>query len=447
MEKLIVVALALLICAAALAGKDDASDPFAIMAERDRLAAESLWPGFDSREYPVAIFDGERTLLFHHPSPPEGFVELEDHKGVWSMIGRHPAVVANTSTDLGGVRTATLMLEEGGKGSVKDLAAVVIHETFHVFQGKHYPGWGANEAELFLYPVEDAEKLSLRRLETDALVRALEAGEAEESAGWAAVGMKLRGERYQGMPEGSIAYERGTELLEGTAHYVEFLAAGKEPGSILSERGFAPDDVRRRCYATGTAFALLLDRIDPKWKAGIKEGDVPALDILLDKALAEKSPPKCEFTGEQREAALTRAKTDVAELLEGRAALRREFESMEGWKVVITADEGAPLMLKGFDPMNVCRLSETEVLHTRFLKLGNDAGALEVMNRKSMTEAVGGHPLFSGVGRITVAGIPNEPRVAVSGDKATISGDGFDAEFLGARVTRSDRCVEIALGE
>jgi hypothetical protein len=48
-------------------------DAFAIVAEADRLAARELWPGFDPRTVPVAIHDGEQTLLFRHPSPPAGF--------------------------------------------------------------------------------------------------------------------------------------------------------------------------------------------------------------------------------------------------------------------------------------------------------------------------------------------------------------------------------------
>jgi len=39
----------------------------------DRLSSRDLWPRFSVRGISVAIYDGTRTLLFQHPSPPEGF--------------------------------------------------------------------------------------------------------------------------------------------------------------------------------------------------------------------------------------------------------------------------------------------------------------------------------------------------------------------------------------
>ncbi|MEZ0472304.1 hypothetical protein [Luteimonas salinilitoris] len=41
-------------------------------------AGEGLWPGFDPLAVPLAVYDGKRTFLFRHPSPPEGFVPVPD---------------------------------------------------------------------------------------------------------------------------------------------------------------------------------------------------------------------------------------------------------------------------------------------------------------------------------------------------------------------------------
>ncbi|HEV2121173.1 MAG TPA: hypothetical protein VGW38_00165, partial [Chloroflexota bacterium] len=147
-------------------------DAYAVVIEADRLAARDLWPGFDPRAIPVAIYDGERTLLFRHPAPPAGFRPVSGRDGVWAYPGRYSSVTANSSAEIGGVSTATLMPATGA-GSLLRQAGILIHEAFHVYQREHHPAWQANEAELFTYPVDDAELLTLRRMEAEALRRAL----------------------------------------------------------------------------------------------------------------------------------------------------------------------------------------------------------------------------------------------------------------------------------
>lgn len=131
----------------------------AVVTEADRLAEAELWPGFDPTTTAVAIYTGEATLLFRHPAPPDGFEELAGHPGTWTYPGRHPAMVANTSTDLGGVQTATIILEAGAR-SVGSAGGLLTHELFHVFQRERHPEWSVNEAALFTYPVDAVEPLA-----------------------------------------------------------------------------------------------------------------------------------------------------------------------------------------------------------------------------------------------------------------------------------------------
>src|SRR5207245_11425378 len=63
----------------------------AVLKELDRISARPLWPGFEPRRIPVAIFDGGRTWLARHASPPE---ELQPGPGqrmltasVWRASG------------------------------------------------------------------------------------------------------------------------------------------------------------------------------------------------------------------------------------------------------------------------------------------------------------------------------------------------------------------------
>jgi hypothetical protein len=85
---------------------------------------------------------------------------------------------------------------------------IAIHEAFHAFQKEHHPTWAADEMQFFVNPITDPELLGLRRLESEALRRALGSDHQTEGACWAALAMELRHERFQKMPPGAAAYER-----------------------------------------------------------------------------------------------------------------------------------------------------------------------------------------------------------------------------------------------
>ena len=125
--------------------------------------------------------------------------------------------------------------------------------------------------------------------------------------------------------------------------------------------------------------------------------------------------------------------------------MRREFEAQGGWKIIITADAGAPLWPQGFDPLNVLRLGAREVLHTRYLKLGNDAGAIESFHKHMLTSGAGAHPLFNGVSRLTLAGLAAEPVVREGEGKLALEAEGIKAEFRGARLERAGHTLTINL--
>ncbi len=440
------IALAVLACACAVAAPEQGTSPADIVAEFDRLAAQPLWPGFDPRNTPIAIYDGERTWLFRHPGPPEGFTRDANHEGAWTCAGQHPAVRANTSAELGGVTTATFILDPAAHRTLTQSAGIVLHESFHVFQRKNHPKWSPNEAELFVYPVDDGPLLQLRRLETEALRRALQATNQPEAAGWAKLALALRTERFAKLPASSADYERGTELNEGLAAYVEGLATGSAANFPADE--FPAEAVRLRSYTSGRALGKLLDRFDTGWKAKLEAGTANSLDALLAAALAGVEAPPQDFSSAERQTALQRAAADASALHARKAELRKNFFAQPGWTVVILADGPEPLWPQGFDPLNVQRLSATEVLHTRFLKLGNAAATIEVLNRQSLTEAAGAHPLFNGARRLTVTGLPAEPLVNVpdSGEKVVIQGEGFEAQVQDAVVDTRERTVTVTLG-
>lgn len=427
------------------APRRDAREVFAVIDEVDRIAAAAdLWPGFDPRRVPVEIYDGQTTLLFRHPNPPPEFVSLSSRRGVWAFPGRHQTVTANAPAKLNGVWTATAMLAPGGRLSLTARAALVVHEMFHVFQQERHPDWRADELELFVYPFEDAEGLQLRRLESEALRRAAD-GAKGGAACWGRAALDLRRERFARMPAGSAVYERGTELNEGLAAYVEARAAGGGK-SGLSAGEFAAEDVRRRSYLSGRALALLLDRFAPRWKQQLEAGDKRPLDELLAASLP-RARGRCALTPEARARERERARAEVSRLLARRDAAKRDFKARAGWTLVLAARDGSPLWPQGFDPLNVQRVGGAEVLHTRFLKLGNDAGSIEVLGRASLTEGAGKHPLFNGVRRLTVAGLAAEPAVEEFAGGVKLSAENLKAEFRGASVTREGRTLTVQLAK
>jgi hypothetical protein len=412
----------------------------AALEEFDRRSSREMWPGFEPAGIPLEIFDGRRTWLVRHPAPPSEFTVSSERADTRFVEGRHASMRSNTSIELDGVPTATASFE-GRSEDAPHLAALLFHEAFHVFQARRHPKWGGNEVDLFLYPVEDAEALGLRRLESAALERALAAGSGPGAAAWAARALDIRRERFRLLPAAAAAYERGSELKEGLARYIEAQAAG--PGSILFPRAEFPSGaIRDRAYVSGCATALLLDRLDHGWKLRLEEKDDVALDELLGRAVSGASPN--DFRAGETVQAARRARRDVAAEIARLASLRREFLDAPGWKLVVEAE--GPLFPQNFDPLNVERLSPSEVLHTRWVKLGNAFGALEVLGRRCLTESAGKHPLFEGVRRATVTGLSSAPRIEESDGAVRLSEKGLTLEFRDARVFRSGQTVTITLG-
>ena len=439
------------------ASRDPAPEPetdiaLLVAREVERLAAAgSYWPLFDPIAVPLAIYDGQRTYLFRHPDVPEDFAESGGGSSVLTFEGRHPAVTANSSAEIGGTATATLMIDESAPNRrITELAGIAVHEAFHVFQRERHPNWIANEGDLFLYPVDDAGLLTLRRRETEALRRALASSNPSESRCWAGLALALRAERYSAMDPAFAAYERGTELNEGLATYVEIRAAGSKHG-MLPESGFAAADVRPRAYATGAALGLLLDRTAAAWPDRMADGTHRDLDEALDVALSsarEDTPRDCSFTDEELSDSRRQTLEDVAELVAGREARRASFDTAAGWRLVVKSLEGAPLWPQGFDPLNVERVSGG-VLHSRFLRVGNGWGYVQVIDAESvdieaLTISAGSHPLFEGVAEVSIVGLAEHSLETLDG-RVAVRVPGLEMDFEPAVIQRDGRTTVVVL--
>jgi hypothetical protein len=411
----------------------------------DEVAARAGWPGFEASQVPVAITDGERTYLVRHPAPPEEFRALRGLEGGFVLDSVHAAMRANTSTELGGVLTATILTDRAGLETPEGLVGLLLHEAFHVFQSESHPDWTANEVDLFVYPVGRAATLQQRRLETGALRRALTAPDSVRTRCWSEAFLRIRAARFDDLPPEAVAYERGTELREGLARYVESAATGRRP-PVFPAEGFAPEDVRERAYATGHALASLLDLLDRGWKRGLEEGEVESLDAAVLRATEGVEVRRCGHAPDEAGRARTVARADSADLTRRNSAERTRFEEAQGWRVVIDAPAARPLSPGGFDPLNVRVLDDTYVLHGRWLQLSSESAAIEVLDRPSLTLGVGPHPLFNGVRRLTVTGIRSEPVIEESGDSLRLVAEGIDVTAAGATVERDGRVLRLELG-
>lgn len=429
--------------------EQEAPDDLALRVadEVERLAnARSLWPNFDPTAIPLAIYDGKQTYLFRHPDVPEGFagVEGNEQSGL-TYTGRHPAVTANTSADIGGALTATLLVDNVKPGhSVTGLAGVALHEAFHVFQREQHPAWAANEGDLFMYPIDKPNLLALRRLETKAVRRALDAADPEDSECWSRQALAIRAERFSDMDAPYSAYERGTELNEGLATYVQFQADGQKDVK-LPEQGFAAVDVRPRAYATGAAFALLLDRVNPDWPALFESDSSESLDAALLSELGsgiKEIANRCAFTNAEVAVVNEVAQSDVARIVTEQNERRVQFDESDAWRLVVKAADGEPLWPQRFDPLNVERI-DGGIIHTRFLRLGNDRGYVEVLevgdlDIEALTVGAGPHPMFNGVKEVSILGLP-EYELGAGDGPVSIRIPGLEAEFEGASISRSSR--------
>ena len=418
---------------------------FEIMAAVDRASTRALWPGFDARRTPVMIFDGSRTLLFNHPSPPSGFQVVAEHPDVLAMSGRHPQLTGNSSIDVGGVQTATVLLTNA-EPSVDDAAALVVHEAFHVFQRQRHASWTANEVELFTFPVMDSAVVASQRMEAEALRRALIAPADAESACWASTAMDVRDERYAALSPGAAGYERGSELNEGIATYVASRVSGIPDSAVMRAAVFPPQAVRLRAYSTGFALARLLDRHARDWKERLESADITSLDALLRMALRQSNASSnCGFTDEERDVAIKLAAADVDSLRAQLEHSRLVFLGQPGWIVVVSAPADRPLFPQRFDPWNVTVLTGGEVLHTRHVKLGNQSGQMEVLDRSALTSPAGAHPLFNGVKTVTIAGLPQNLVVSRTSGAVTARANGLELELRGATVDTVGNTINIRL--
>jgi hypothetical protein len=417
---------------------------FEIRGEIERLSSIPYWPGFDPRTVPTAIFDSASTYLFDHPSPPEGFEPVEGKPGVHRFAGQHPAVSRNGRTRLGDVMTATSVLRErsrlGERYSTRDLAGIVIHEQFHVFQAAKHPSWRPNDAFLLVYPLETAESLYLRNVEKEAFRRAVASSDEKTAAGWAKEGLKYRARRLEPLGEQIAGYEMELQRFEGISEYIETLARGNDPLWLLAATsGIAPSGVRDLGYVEGRLISFLLDRLDTRWKERMESGEAQYPEELLAAAVAGVET-SAGFGADELEKLRSDAETAIAGWNGEKKRLVSSFHAAPGLTIEIIA-ETTPLGVRMFEPLAMENLGGGEIFHKVFFSAANDKGAVRVRNTPCISYMDSTYRLT----KVTITALPAKPEIDAAAGAFTYDAGGVSIDFKGAKVTPGDRRWTIEL--
>ncbi len=286
-----------------------------------------------------------------------------------------------------------------------DQMSMILHEGFHAFQAAQAPDKEPNELPAIDYPVLDVLNNSYWSLEASIIQDALTSEDHETRVRKIKELTAVRAERRAALKKEFIEYEDLTEYLEGLAKYVEYefliKAQGLEPdpqlfflngfhgyGEKLKEdladhfkqmkdiisasvvatgNKFGVGPLRFRLYSSGAALALLLDEVDPDWKADIfKEGI-----FLFDKL------KKAAAIGEEeRLRLLAQAKSEYGfesirkekELFEteGKKVLNEKLRSIletHDTLVVLDYSELGKLAGMSFTPFGVIKISENQTIY------------------------------------------------------------------------------------
>lgn len=286
-----------------------------------------------------------------------------------------------------------------------DQIAMILHEAFHCYQNVLAPDKGPNEMAAVNYPLLDVSNNSYWSLEAAIVKDALTSDARERKIDKIKELVAVRSERRAALKKDAIEYEDQAEYLEGLAKYIEYRflikAQGLEPQPelfflngfhgygehlkrVLADRykqmkdiiaasidmtgnKFGVGPLRFRLYSSGAALALLLDEVDPGWKADIFKDGVYLFDKL------QRAVP---FGQEERSSLIARAKSEYAfedlkkEKIqfenEGRKVLDGQLKSILETKdtlVVIDYSELGGIAGMAFTPFGVTRISDNQIIY------------------------------------------------------------------------------------
>jgi len=388
------------------------TDVMEVMREHTLIAEINLWPGFNIKEIPVAVYDSVNTWLFFADHPPEGFRQADHDTVVFVFEGQYPLVRGNSVVRFGEIWTATSVLSNYSRRTnerytPKDLAGIIAHEQFHVFQRTKHPGWRQNDGVLLFYPEETKEALFLRRIEKEAFKRAVLATDKKETTGWALTALDYRKERLAMVPEPFGNYEKDLQHTEGLSDYIERIARGVDPLNASNmTNGIAPAGVRDLGYWEGRWIAMIMDRLSPDWKMLLESNDTLYLEEILESVMVDLTFKKQAFS--ESEIRLLRFDSDrVFDDWQLRKAGEVEsYKNLPGYSIEISS-VSSPLNIRIFEPLEIEMLADRAVFHRLIFSAGNQKGTMRILNHPCITYFDESFRLV----RLCIYGLPEAPQV------------------------------------
>ncbi len=406
------------------------ADVFKVMELASDSKIDKLWPGFRVSEIPVLVYDSLNTYLFNSRKAAEGFVRSDIDQEVYVYNGQYPLVRGNSIVRLGDNWTATSILSTfsrrtGEKYDLKDMAGIIVHEQFHIFQRTHHPGWLQNDGLLLRYPDETAEALLLRRMEKEAFKRAVVSSERKNIAGWAKMARQLREDRLGLVAHEFAHYENELQLSEGLSDYIEKRARDLDPLNASNiTNGIAPAGIRDLGYVEGRWMAMTLDRLSADWKLHLERNDSLFLEDILKAVLDESPVPKRDFETWEIDTMKAAAEADFSEWQARKKAEIEKFFDTPGYRIEIRSSDN-PFIIRLFEPLEMEILDDGGVYHRVIFSAGNESGNLRIMNHPCIT-------WFNDVYRITrlmINGLKQVPEIIEDEKKLIIKENGISIEI------------------
>lgn len=407
-----------------------------VMKEHASISEINLWPGFDPGQIPVAVYDSARTWLFFCDQPPEGFRPADDYAGVFVFEGQYPPVRGNSVVRFGEAWTATSVLSNysrrtNEKYTSRDLAGIIVHEQFHVFQRTKHPRWRQNDGVLLFYPQETKEALFLRRIEKEAFKRAVLSSTDVEIAGWTITAMEYRKERLNRIPVQYGIYEKDLQHTEGLSDYIERIARGVDPLNASNmTNGIAPAGVRDLGYWEGRWIAMILDRLSPDWKNYLEKNDTLYLEQILESELTDPTCIKLTFTDIEVRQIKTVAENDFDQWQIKKAEEIEGYRNLPGYRIEINT-MAYPLNIRIFEPLEIEILPERAVFHRVIFSAANQGGSIRIFNHPCITGFDDSYRLV----KLILNGIPVTPEVNLEEKKLLLKHEGIALELNYTEIT------------
>ena len=285
------------------------------LAEAFRLAdrfGDRLWDGWSTAPFAVLLITAENEFLVRHPRPSEDFQPVGEDSLLGSKVWVRPRTfdrhLLATFPAVGGIPTIVIgQAESTAAATSTPWVLTVLHEHFHQWQDAqpwYYPGTAALDLAggdttgtwmlNFPFPYEDPKIANGMVEASKALLAALQAPQGSFPAAlkrfrktrhaWESL-LSPKDARYLGLQEWQEGIARYTEVRlaelaadESPSEEFKALADAQPYAQVAArlrkqvESDLAGPELARKkriaFYAWGAAQGLLLDRSDPRWRAG-----------------------------------------------------------------------------------------------------------------------------------------------------------------------------------